>query len=66
LVTLKQKLWFAVEAKLGQGDISPHLRYFGERLGIPFLYQAVAEGRRDALTNGVRVVPAARFLDAFA
>jgi hypothetical protein len=30
------------------------------------LYQAVAEGRRDAVTSGVRVVPAARFLDAVA
>jgi uncharacterized protein len=62
LVTLKGKPWFAVEAKLSSTEISPHLRYFGDRLRIPYLYQAVAHSARDFQKDGVRVVPAAQFL----
>jgi len=38
------------------------LRYFGERLDIPHLYQVHLQGREDILDGGVRVMPAARFL----
>jgi len=63
LVTFDRKPWFAVEARLGGSDVSPHLRYFGSRLRIPHLYQVVLEGR-DFVHEGVRVVPAAKFLAA--
>jgi hypothetical protein len=66
VVTLEEKPWFAVEAKLRDDVISPHFRYFGDRLRIPFLYQVVAEGRRDHQTAEVRVVPGPRFLRAVA
>ena len=32
------------------------------RLGIPWCYQVVLEGDRDFLKDGVRCLPAARFL----
>lgn len=56
--------WFAVEAKAGDESPSPHLRYFGQRLGIPYLYQVVADGKRDFVKEGVRVLPAPRLLAA--
>jgi predicted AAA+ superfamily ATPase len=66
LVTVKGKPWFAVEAKTSDEEPSPHLRYFGERLEIPFLYQVTLDGKRDVMRGGVRVVPAARLLAAVA
>ncbi|MBI2981621.1 MAG: hypothetical protein HYY44_04930 [Deltaproteobacteria bacterium] len=41
---------------------SPHLRYFGERLKIPQLYQVVYEPDREFQEGSVQVVSAARFL----
>ena len=38
--------------------------YFGERMGIPYLYQIHMEGKDDILDRGVRVMPAGRFLAA--
>jgi len=42
----------------------PSLTYFGERLGIPHLYQIHPGGKKDFLDGKVRVMPAARFLAA--
>ena len=39
LVTIDGKPWFAVEAKLSDASLSPHLLYFKERLSIPYVYQ---------------------------
>jgi predicted AAA+ superfamily ATPase len=51
--------WVLVEAKEGDRDVSPSLRYFQARLKVPHAMQVVAgrEARRD-------VVPAARLLAA--
>jgi len=62
LVTVDRKPWFAVEAKLSDETPANALRYFGDRLKIPRLYQVVFNGRRDFLADGVRVMPAAKFL----
>jgi hypothetical protein len=43
---------------------SPSLRYFGERLGIPYLYQIHLEGEKDVLDGRVRMMPASKFLAA--
>jgi uncharacterized protein len=64
LMTVEMKPWFAVECKAGTGPASPSLRYFGERLKIPHLYQIHLEGREDVLDGMVRVMPAAKFLAA--
>jgi uncharacterized protein len=65
LVAVGRKPWFAVEAKCSDEGVSPALRYFGERLDIPFLFQVVEKGRRDVEEDRVRVMPAEKFLSAF-
>ena len=62
LVTLNRKPWFAVEAKLSSSRIDPSLIYFRDRLAIPWTYQVTLNGDRDYLKDGVRCLPAARFL----
>jgi predicted AAA+ superfamily ATPase len=62
LVTLDNKPWFACEAKLQDEDPSPSLSYFKDRLNIPFTYQITYQGTKDYVTNGIRVLPAAKFL----
>lgn len=64
LVTRGRRPWFAVEAKVAETDPDPALRYFRERLAIPWCYQVSLEGSRDFVEDGVRVLPASRFLAA--
>jgi hypothetical protein len=64
LVTIDNKPWFCVEAKLGDEAVSPHLCYFTERLNIPFAYQVVWKVGIDSICNGVRLISADRFLAA--
>jgi len=64
LVTAGRKPWFAVEAKLSESRVDPALLHFKERLAIPWAYQVTLEGGRDFVQDGVRVVPASRFLAA--
>jgi hypothetical protein len=64
LVTLDARPWFAVEAKLSEGPVDPALRYFRDRLRIPWTYQVALEGSRDTMDAGVRCVPASCFLAA--
>jgi len=62
LVTLEDKPWFAVEAKVQEETVSPHLRYFRERLRIPFVYQTLRKTGVDRLVDGLRVVSADKLL----
>ncbi len=64
LVIVSGKPWFVVEAKLKETSIDPSLVYFRDRLGLRWCYQVVLEGRRDFVENGVRCLPAPRFLAA--
>lgn len=64
LVTHNKKPWFAVESKKSSRDVNPALKYFGERLGIPYLYQVTQENGDDIIDGRVRVMPAAKFLSA--
>ena len=64
LVTVSRRPWFAVEAKVSETRIDPALLFFRERLGLRHCYQVVLEGRRDFVQDGVRCLPAHRFLDA--
>lgn len=66
LVVAGRKPWFAVEVKLGETRVDPALLYFKQRLRIPFAYQVTLEGTRDFVQDGVRVLPASRFLAALA
>lgn len=62
LVTIDNKPWFAVEAKLNETSLSPHLLYFKERLSIPYIYQVVKKTATDSLEKGIRIVSAGKFL----
>ncbi|MGH9381872.1 MAG: hypothetical protein ACRD2Z_14840 [Thermoanaerobaculia bacterium] len=66
LVTLDEKPWFAVEAKLRATRIDPALAYFRDRLAIPSTFQVTLEGDADFVEQGVHVLPAHRFLGAVA
>lgn len=62
LVSVDRKPWFAVEVKLAETRPDPSLVYFRERLQIPWTFQVVLEGERDFVEDGVRCLPARRFL----
>jgi hypothetical protein len=62
LVMAGRKPWFLVEAKLSETRVDPAVVLFKERLGVPWAYQVTLEGGRDFVQDGVRVVPASRFL----
>ena len=64
LVTCNRVPWFAVEAKVKDESINPSLHYFQRKMRIPWTYQVVLEGRRDFVEDGVRCLPAPRFLGA--
>jgi predicted AAA+ superfamily ATPase len=62
LVLVGRKPWFLVEAKLAETRVDPALVLFKERFRVPWAYQVTMEGARDFVQDGVRVVPASRFL----
>ncbi|MBV6512520.1 MAG: hypothetical protein FMNOHCHN_02027 [Ignavibacteriaceae bacterium] len=62
LVTHDRKPWFAVEAKLSETAPSPQLRYFKERLQIPYTYQVIRKAGVDILRDGSRIISADKFL----
>jgi hypothetical protein len=64
LVTVDEQPWFAIEAKLSETNVAPHLLYFMDRMKIPFAYQVVKKKGVDIYTNGVRIISADRFLSA--
>jgi len=64
LVTCQGEPWFMVEAKKGDQQIVRSLRYFQSRLKIPLAFQVVLNGSRDYLKDGVRCLPAEKFLGA--
>ncbi|MBN2008306.1 ATP-binding protein [candidate division KSB1 bacterium] len=64
LVTVNNKPWFCVEAKLSDTRLASELVYFRDRLEIPFCYQVVRIRNHDVVTDNVRIVSADRFLAA--
>lgn len=65
LVTCDNKPWFAVEVKTKRTKLDNSLAYFREKLKIPFCYQILNRGDADYVQNGIRVMPAAKFLTGF-
>lgn len=61
-LTIDEKPWIALEAKMNDTNVSSHLFYFKEKLSIPFCYQIVKKGDIDSFIKGVRIVSADRFL----
>lgn len=64
LITVDERPWFAVEAKIQDEEVSPTLRSFQERLKIPFAYQVLRKKGVDKFVRGVRVVSADSLLRA--
>lgn len=62
LVTVDRRPWFAVEVKSSTDRLSKDLRYFGQRLNIPFLYQVGDNEETDVFEDGVRRMGISRFL----
>ncbi len=66
VVLQDSKPLFAVECKLSDKDVSPHLKYFKDRTEVPQFLQ-VHTGEKDyELFKGVRVMPFQRFVSEFA
>lgn len=62
LVTINNKPWFSVEAKLNDKTASSNILYFKERLTIPYNYQVVKEEKIDIMKDGIRIISASKFL----
>lgn len=62
LVTIDEKPWFSVEAKINDLTVSPHLHYFKEKLNIAHSYQVVKKSGIDRFIKQIRVISADRFL----
>jgi predicted AAA+ superfamily ATPase len=62
LLTIDEKPWFAIEAKMNDTNVSSSLYYFKEKLQIPFCYQVIKKTNVDSFIKNVRVVSADRFL----
>jgi len=62
LVTIDGKPWFAVEVKMNDITLSPHLIYFRDKLSIPFVYQVTKKDGVDKLEKQTRIISAAKFL----
>lgn len=61
-VTIDQKPWFAVEVKNKDKSPSKHLKYFGDKLNIPFMYQVVNLKNVDFLQENIRIIGVDKFL----
>lgn len=62
LVTVNNKPWFSVEAKLSDKSPSQNITYFKERLKIPFNYQVIRKDNVDIMKDGIRVISFSKFL----
>lgn len=66
LVTIDNKPWFAVETKNSFREVPASLRYFKDKLKIPYGYIVVKEEDIDYIKDNIRIVSASKFLTAFA
>ncbi len=62
LITVNRQPWFMVEVKKTETKPSKNLKYFKEKLKIPFAYQVVAEENIDFYQNEIRIISADKFL----
>ncbi|MBL7198372.1 MAG: ATP-binding protein [Candidatus Omnitrophica bacterium] len=65
LVAIDNKPWFCVEVKSSFKNIPISLRYFKEKLRIPFVYEVVREEDVDYIKDNIRIISASKFLTAF-
>lgn len=60
IVLRDKKPIFAVECKTGEGNISPHLHYFSDRLAVPIYYQ-VHLGTKERKQGKIHLLPWEKF-----
>ncbi|MFH0939311.1 MAG: ATP-binding protein [Planctomycetota bacterium] len=65
LVSIDGKPWFSVEVKSVFKGVPPAIKYFKDRLKIPFVYEVVGEKGCDILQDNVRIISADKFLASF-
>ena len=65
LVAVDNKPWFCVEAKNSFKNIPSALRYFSNKLKIPFSFQVIKDKDVDFIKDGFRIISANKFLSAF-
>jgi uncharacterized protein len=64
LITIDKKPWFAVEVKLNKTNIDSQIKYFKEKLKIPYVYQVIKKSNVDSIYDDIRVISADKFLTA--
>jgi predicted AAA+ superfamily ATPase len=62
LVTVDGKPWFCVEVKTSYKEISPTLKYFRQKIKVPFAYYVVGEEGVDLIKDNIRIMSADNFL----
>jgi predicted AAA+ superfamily ATPase len=62
LVTLDNRPWLAVEAKLSDKAVASSLHFYREKLKIPHVYQVIRESGVHRFRDGIHVISADRFL----
>jgi len=63
LVVIRDRVpLFAVECKVSDRALSPHLKYFKERLSIPSYYQVHLGNKDYESANGIRMIPFSTFV----
>lgn len=62
VVTVDNKPWFCVEAKVSGRDKMTPLKYIASRLEMPFSYQVVRESGIDIIKDNIRIISADKFL----
>lgn len=62
LVTIDNKPWFCAEVKMNFENIPSPIKYFAEKLKIPFVYGITKKENVDYIKDNVRVISASKFL----
>jgi len=65
LIAIDDKPWLCVEVKSSFKNIPISLRYFKEKLEVPFVYEVVKQEGLDYIKDNIRIISASKFLTAF-
>ncbi len=66
LVTVDKKPWLAVEVKNSSREPSKNLKYFTDKLRVPFAYQVINAPDLDFWQDNIRVISVTKFLSGLA
>lgn len=60
-VVIQKKPIFAVECKLSEKNISPHIKYFSDRITIPMFYQVYTVEFQRQISERISLLPFIEF-----